>query len=145
MKVGILLSSSPTSCMLRFKGFNFQSKQVFGIKIVAILEFQLNLIIFNLIKSHPLILNHPSHTSQNSFNMWTKISSHEITIFELKNDGKKWSRIYFEIDRAPSEIPAKLPGQFGHPGQIFLHWAAATLKGLGQFQNKFQTTFYHHF
>ena len=50
---------------------------------------------------------------------------------------KKWSRIYFEIDQAPSEIPAKLPGQFGQSGQIFLHWAAATLKGLGQFQNKF--------
>ena len=77
------------------------------------------------------------HTTWNSFYKWTKISSHEITIFELKNDGKKWSGIYFEIDRAPSEIPAKLPGQFGHSGQIFLHWAAATLKGLGQFQNKF--------
>ena len=34
-----------------------------------------------------------------------------------------------------TEIPAKLPGQFGHSGQIFLHWAAATLKGLGEFQN----------
>ena len=66
-----------------------------------------------------------------------KSQSLEIIIFELENDGKKWSRIYFEIHRAPSEIPAKLPGQFGHPGQIFLHWAAATLKGLGQFQNKF--------
>ena len=62
MKVGILLSSSPTSSMLRFKGFNFQSKQVLGIKIVAIVEFQLNFIIFNLIKSHTLILNHPSMT-----------------------------------------------------------------------------------
>ena len=30
-----------------------------------------------------------------------------------------------------------LLSQFGHSGQIFLHWAAATLKGLGQFQNKF--------
>ena len=59
-----------------------------------------------------------------------------MTVFELKNDGKKWSRIYFEVHRAPSEIPAKLPGQFGHSGQIFLHWAAATLKGLGEFQNK---------
>ena len=39
------------------------------------------------------------------------MSSLEIIIFELKNDGKKWSRIYFEIHRAPSEIPAKLPGQ----------------------------------
>ena len=54
-------------------------------------------------------------------------------LFEPKNDGKKWSRIYFEIDRAP----ANLPGQFSQSGQIFLHWAAATLKGLGQFQNKF--------
>ena len=77
------------------------------------------------------------HTSYNSFYKWTKISSLEIIIFELKDDKKKWSRIYFEIDRAPSEIPAKLPGQFGHFGQICLHWAAATLKGLGQFQNKF--------
>ena len=76
------------------------------------------------------------HTSYNSFYKWTKISSLEIIIFELKNDGKKWSRIYFEIHRAPSEIPAKLPGQFGHSGQKFLHWEAATLKGLGEFQNK---------
>ena len=60
----------------------------------------------------------------------------EIIIFELKNGGKKWARIYFEIDRAPSEIPAKLPGQFGHSGQIFFHWAAATLKELGEFRNK---------
>ena len=57
-------------------------------------------------------------------------------IFELENDGKKWSRIYSEIHRAPSVIPAKLPGQFGHSGQIFWHWAAATLKGLGEFLNK---------
>ena len=48
--------------------------------------------------------------------MWTKISSLEIIIFELKNDAEKWSRIYFEIHRAPSEIPAKLSGQFGHSG-----------------------------
>ena len=60
----------------------------------------------------------------------------KFTFLSLKNDGKKWSRIYFEIHRAPSEIPAKLPDQFGHSGQIFLHWAAATLKGLGEFQNK---------
>ena len=47
------------------------------------------------------------------------------------------SRIfYFEIHQAPSEIPANLPGQFSPSGQIFLHWAAATLKGLGEFQNK---------
>jgi hypothetical protein len=60
----------------------------------------------------------------------------EIINFELKNDGKKWPRIYFEIHQAPSEIPAKLPGQFGHSGQIILQWAAAALKGLGEFQKK---------
>ena len=41
---------------------------------------------------------HTNHTSYNSFYKWTKILSLEIIIFELKNDGKKWSRIYFEID-----------------------------------------------
>jgi hypothetical protein len=55
----------------------------------------------------------------------------------LKNDGKKWSRLfYFEILRAPSEIPANLPGQFSLSWQIFLHWAASTLKGHVGFQNK---------
>ena len=33
------------------------------------------------------------------------------------------------------EISANLPGQFSHPEQIFLHWAAATLKGHVGFQN----------
>ena len=86
-----------------------------------------------------------NHASQNSFNKWTKISSHEITVFELKNDGKKWSRIYFEIDRAPSELllpSAKISAQIGRIG---LAAQQVSLKGLGQFQNKFQTTFYHHF
>ena len=43
---------------------------------------------------------------------------------------------YFEIHRAPSEFPAILSFQFSLSGPIFLHWAAATLKGLIQFQNK---------
>ena len=43
---------------------------------------------------------------------------------------------YFEIHRALSEIPANLPGQFSLWGQIFLHWAVATLKGLCEFQSK---------
>ena len=39
---------------------------------------------------------------------------------------------YLKIERAPSEIPANLPGQFSLSGQICLHWAAAaTLKRLG--------------
>ena len=42
----------------------------------------------------------------------------------------------FLIQQAPSEIPANQPGQFSLSGQTFLHWAAATLKGLGEFQNK---------
>ena len=37
---------------------------------------------------------------------------------------------------APLELPANLPGQFSLSGQIFLHWAAATLKGLDELQNK---------
>ena len=45
-----------------------------------------------------------THTSYNYFYKWTKISSLEIIIFELQNNGKKWSMIYFEIDRAPSEL-----------------------------------------
>ena len=87
---------------------------------------------FYLLRICPIFCQFVINTSYNSFYNWTKISSLEIIIFELKDDGKKWSRIYFEIHQAPSEIPAKLPGQFGHSGQIFLHWAAATLKGLGE-------------
>jgi hypothetical protein len=37
---------------------------------------------------------------------------------------------------APFEIPANQPGQFSLSGQIFLHWAAVTLKGLVVFQNE---------
>ena len=44
--------------------------------------------------------------------------------FLTQNDGEEWSRIsYFEIHRAPSKIPANLPGQFSLSGQIFLHCA----------------------
>ena len=51
----------------------------------------------------------------------------------------------FEILRAPSEIPANLPGQFSHFGQISYHWAAAILKAHMEFQIEFfYTTFHHH-
>ena len=59
------------------------------------------------------------HTNQNSFNKWTKISSLEIIFFDLTNDGKKWSRIYFEIDRAPLQLllpSAKISAQNGRIG-----------------------------
>jgi hypothetical protein len=39
----------------------------------------------------------------------------------------------FLIQQAPSEIPANQPGQFSLSGQTFLHWTAATLKGLAEF------------
>ena len=34
-------------------------------------------------------------------------------------------------------LPANLPGQFSLSGQMFLYWAAATLKGHVEFQNIF--------
>ena len=60
-----------------------------------------------------------TQTNYNSFYKWTKISSLEITIFELKIDGEKWPTIYFEIDRAPSEFllpSAKISAQNGRIG-----------------------------
>ena len=36
------------------------------------------------------------------------------------------SGLDFKIQRAPSEIPANLPGQFSLSGQNCLHWAVAT-------------------
>ena len=77
------------------------------------------------------------HTSYNSFYKWTKILSLEINIFDLKMMVKSGLEFfYFEIHQAPSEITAKLPGQFSHSGQILFHWAASILKGLGEFQKK---------
>ena len=53
------------------------------------------------------------------------------------NDGEKWCRIfYFEIQQAPSETPANMPSQLILSGQIFLHWAAAIMKVLAEFQTK---------
>ena len=43
---------------------------------------------------------------------------------------------YFDILLPPSELPATLPGQCSLSRQLFLHWAAATLKGLVEFQRK---------
>ena len=67
----------------------------------------------------------------------TKISALETNIFSLKMMMKSGLEFfYFEILLAPSEISANLPGQLSPSWQIFWHWAAATLKELGQFQNK---------
>ena len=65
------------------------------------------------------------------------MSGLESPIFELNMMVKSGLVFfYFEILLALSELPANLPGQFGLSGQLFLHWAAATLKGLVEFQNK---------
>ena len=75
----------------------------------------------------------------------TKISDIETIIFQLYMMVKSGIVFYFEILLAPSELPANLQGQFSVSGQLFLHWAAATLKGLVEFQNKKSyTTFHHH-
>jgi len=58
-----------------------------------------------------------------------------MTIFGLKMMVKSGLKNYLKIPHAPSEIPANQPGQFSLSGQIFLHWAAATLKGHVEFQN----------
>ena len=56
----------------------------------------------------------------------------EMTIFSLKITVKSLFYFhYFVIERAPSEIPANLPGQFSLSGLVFLYWAAATLKSEG--------------
>jgi hypothetical protein len=60
-----------------------------------------------------------------------------MNIFGLKMMVKSGLEKYFEIPHAPSEIPANHSGQFSLSGQIFLHWAAVTLKGHVEFQNNF--------
>ena len=58
-------------------------------------------------------------------------------MFDLKMMVKSGLDIFFfEIHRAPSEIPANLPGQFSFFGQNFLHWAAATPSWLFEIQSK---------
>ena len=60
-----------------------------------------------------------------------------MTIFGLNMMVKSGLEfIHFEIERAPSEIPANLPGKFSLFGPIILHWVATTLKGLIQFKSK---------
>ena len=55
----------------------------------------------------------------------------KLTFFYFENDGKKWSGIYFEIHRAPSELllpSAKISAQIGRIG---LAAKQVSLKGLG--------------
>ena len=60
-----------------------------------------------------------------------------MIIFALKMTVKSGlDFLNIQIEKAPSEILANLPGQFSPYGQIFWHWAAATLKRLGEFPNK---------
>ena len=54
----------------------------------------------------------------------------------MVNNGLEF--FYFEIRQAPSEIPANLtcPANSALLGRFILPWAAATLKGLGEFKKK---------
>ena len=49
----------------------------------------------------------------NSFTELLILSKMQIIIFELKNDGKKWPRIYFEIVQCKQICPERLnwPGR----------------------------------
>ena len=67
----------------------------------------------------------------------------KLNIFGLKMMVKSGLKKYFEILQAPSEIPANLSDQFSLSWLIILHWAAAILKGLVEFQNNFFLD--HHF
>ena len=50
--------------------------------------------------------------------------------FLAYNNGEKWSRFfYFEIQRAPSEIPANLPGQFSLTRQNFFALGSSNSEG----------------
>jgi hypothetical protein len=70
----------------------------------------------------------------------------EIRYFRLKKMVKKGlDFFYFEILRAPSEVPANLPGQFSHSGQICLHWAAATILWVKLILRKFSKIFFSMF
>ena len=66
------------------------------------------------------------------------ISGLEIDIFELKMMVKSSLEIFILKFSEPLQryVPANWPGQFSLSVQIVLHWAAATLKGLAEFQNK---------
>ena len=66
-----------------------------------------------------------------------KILSLEMTIVGLKmivQNGQEKINLKFQV---PPQIPADQPGQFSLSGQLFLHWAAATLNGHVEFQNDF--------
>ena len=79
----------------------------------------------------PTICQLYAHYMHTIYSLYAKTGGHRLnSFFSL------FVLVYFEILQAPSEIPANLPDQFSPPGQIFLHWAAATLKGLVGFQNK---------
>ena len=93
-------------------------------KIVHKRDFLKMIILYKTCKQgcHTLVCT-PVRT--HSILKWTKISSLEIINFELKNDGKKWPRIYFEIHRAPSELllpSAKISAQNSLLTTFFYHF-----------------------
>ena len=53
----------------------------------------------------------------------------KLSFLILKMMVKSGLEFIFEIHRAPSEIPAKLPCQFGHSGQIFFALGSSNSEG----------------
>ena len=88
-----------------------------------------------------------AHTTQNSQNMQTKILGLETNIFCLKMMMKSVLEFLISKFQQPLQIYLLfMLARFNPSGKIFLHWAAATLEQLVEFQNKkFQTTFHDHF
>ena len=74
------------------------------------------------------------HTTQNYQNKQTKISYLETNIFELKMTVK--SDLEFFILKFYQPLPKCLLTCQANSAFPFLHWAAATLKGPVEFQNK---------
>ena len=56
-----------------------------------------------------------------------------VGIVVVESDSENTNK-YVEISLAHSEVPANWSGQFSLSGHIVLHWAAASLKGLVEFE-----------
>ena len=76
------------------------------------------------------------HTSQNSFNKWSKILSLEVTIFDLKMIVKSGLDFFIFFSEPLQRQMLSCQAKSALLRQIFLHWAATTLKGLTEFKVK---------
>ena len=61
----------------------------------------------------------------------------KLTFFSLKIMVKSGLEFILKLTELLQRYLLTCQANSAQPGRFFLHWAAATLKGLGQFQNKF--------